>query len=131
MQLFGSTFHTLENSMNYASKKNQVISNNIANVDTPGFKAKEVVFEDILKEKMGPSLQTKRTQEQHIPFTGLEQKGYNVVSNNSTAYNHNGNNVDVDKEMSDLAKNQIYYQALVDRLNGKFTSMESVLKGAK
>ena len=44
-------------------------------------------------------------------------------------YNHNGNNVDVDHEMAELAKNQLYYQAVVDRLNGKFSSLEKVIRG--
>lgn len=44
-------------------------------------------------------------------------------------YNHNGNSVDIDKEMTELAENQIYYQALVERINGKFNSIKSVLNG--
>ncbi|KGP73983.1 flagellar basal body rod protein FlgB [Pontibacillus yanchengensis] len=131
MKLFGSTFQALENSMNYASKKNQTITNNIANVDTPNFKSKNVVFKDVLASEVNSSIQTKRTNEKHIPFSSSEGKSYKVVTNSNTSYNHNGNNVDMDKEMSDLAKNQIYYQALVDRLNGKFRSLQSVLKGGQ
>ncbi|MYL33136.1 flagellar basal body rod protein FlgB [Pontibacillus yanchengensis] len=131
MKLFGSTFQVLENSMNYASQKNQTITNNIANVDTPNFKSKDVVFKDVLANEVNNSLETKRTNEKHIPFSSYRGKSYKVVTNSNTTYNHNGNNVDMDKEMSDLAKNQIYYQALVDRLNGKFRSLQSVLKGGQ
>lgn len=42
-------------------------------------------------------------------------------------FNHNGNNVDIDFEMSQMAQNQIYYNALIDRLNGQFNSIKTVL----
>lgn len=44
-------------------------------------------------------------------------------------YSHNGNNVDIDKEMAELAENQIYYNGLVDRINGKFGSLQTVIRG--
>ncbi|MCY8282095.1 flagellar basal body rod protein FlgB, partial [Bacillus inaquosorum] len=49
----------------------------------------------------------------------------------NTSYQQNGNNVDVDKEMTELAQNQINYQALVERMNGKFNSLKTVLTGGK
>lgn len=129
MTLFGKTFQTLESSMNYASLKNQTISNNIANVDTPNYKAKNVVFKDVLGDQMNKPFQAKRTHSKHIPFSSGYNTPFNVVSRSNTSYNHNGNNVDIDKEMADLAKNQIYYQSLVDSLNGKFRSLSNVIKG--
>ncbi len=54
-----------------------------------------------------------------------------MTTKNDLVYNHNKNNVDLDKEMSDLAQNQIYYNALVERLNGKFNSLKTVIKGGK
>ncbi|KGP92853.1 flagellar basal body rod protein FlgB [Pontibacillus chungwhensis BH030062] len=130
MTMFGGTIQTLEKSMDYASLKNKTISNNIANVDTPNYKAKDVQFKDVFSEQMS-SIDAKRTNSKHIPFSSTSTSRFSVTSNGSTQYNHNGNNVDIDQEMSDLAKNQIYYQALVDRLNGKFRSLESVIKGGR
>ncbi len=132
MTLFGKTIQTLEHSLDYSSLKNRTISNNIANVDTPGYKSKEVVFKDVLNQELSPSFESKRTNEKHIPFTSQNHsRSFNVTTKSNTSYNHNGNNVDIDKEMSDLAKNQIYYQSLVDRLSGKFRSLESVIKGGR
>ncbi|SFF70363.1 flagellar basal-body rod protein FlgB [Halobacillus alkaliphilus] len=128
LNLFNDTFNTLEKSLNYALEKNRAISNNISNVDTPGYKAKDVVFKDHLN-RAEASLSAKKTSQKHIDFQNRESVSYNTTTNNSTTYNHNGNNVDIDKEMSSLAQNQIYYQALADRMSGKFRSMESVIKG--
>ncbi|MCP3026128.1 flagellar basal body rod protein FlgB [Halobacillus sp. A5] len=128
MKLFNDTFTTLENSLNLSTKKNSAISDNISNVDTPGYKSKEVAFKDVLNGEMG-GMEAQRTNERHLPFTGTEGNNIRTVRKEGTTYNHNGNNVDIDKEMNDLAKNQIQYQALVDRMSGKFNSLKSVIQG--
>ncbi|MEN2766455.1 flagellar basal body rod protein FlgB [Ornithinibacillus xuwenensis] len=131
MDLFGGTINTLQQSLNYASVKNQTISSNIANAETPDYKAKDVVFKDILNKELTSSITAKRTNSRHLPFENDVQSAYQVVTRNDTTYNHNGNNVDIDKEMSELAQNQIYYQSLVERLNGKFNSLQTVIKGGR
>ncbi|UOQ85569.1 flagellar basal body rod protein FlgB [Gracilibacillus salinarum] len=128
MSLFGGTIQSLENSLQYASVKNQTIANNIANVDTPNYKAKSVQFNNVLNEELSKGFKTTRTDARHLDFS-TESSAVRVTTNTGSTYNHNGNNVDVDKEMTDLAKNQIYYQALVDRINGKFSSLQSVIRG--
>lgn len=124
MKLFGGTFQTLEKSLDYATAKNRTISSNIANVDTPNFKAKDVVFKDVLNQ----SIEAKRTHVKHLPFS-TDHQSFHTISRKNTLYNHNGNNVDIDKEMAELAKNQIYYQSLVDRIGGKFGSIQTVIRG--
>ncbi|WP_066196571.1 MULTISPECIES: flagellar basal body rod protein FlgB [Gracilibacillus] len=128
MNLFGGTIQQLEHSLNYASLKNKTIANNISNADTPNYKSKNVAFQDILNSEMSQPFQAKRTDQRHLPFAS-DQESFRITTNNNTTYNHNGNNVDIDHEMTELAKNQIYYQALVDRINGKFSSMQSVIRG--
>jgi flagellar basal-body rod protein FlgB len=54
-----------------------------------------------------------------------------IVNNNQVSYNENGNSVDIDKEMADLAANQIYYNALTERINGKFSTLQNVIRGGK
>ncbi|RYG73879.1 flagellar basal body rod protein FlgB [Lentibacillus lipolyticus] len=132
MNLFSGTIQTLEGSLDYASAKNRVIANNIANADTPGYKAKETVFKQVFENELTSSFQAKQTHPRHISFgQASPQQPYTIVTQQNTAYNHNGNNVDVDQEMTKLAKNQIYNQSLVDRLNGKFNSLQTVIKGGR
>ncbi|NBJ68409.1 MULTISPECIES: flagellar basal body rod protein FlgB [Clostridia] len=132
MSLFSGTIQTLEQSLNYASTKNRAISSNLANLDTPNYKAKDVTFKNYLLKELSQPLQAKRTNSKHFGFHGEAQPaGFKTIRQHATSYQHNGNNVDVDKEMADLAKNQIYYQALVDRINGKFGSLQTALKGGR
>ncbi|RKQ37478.1 flagellar basal body rod protein FlgB [Oceanobacillus halophilus] len=129
MVLFGGTIHTLQNSLDYAATKNRVISDNVANVDTPNYKAKGVSFKNVLSNAMDSTVQAQKTHSKHISFNETDSSVLRVTSNQQTAYNHNGNNVDIDKEMADLAKNQIYYNSLVERMNGKFGSLQTVIRG--
>src|SRR5690625_1243451 len=126
MAIFNKTISTLERSLDFSMAKNRIIAHNIANVDTPRYKAKDVVFKNILQEK---TLQAKRTHPRHLPCKGDQQSNYRVITKSHTMYNHNRNNVDIDREMAELAKNQIYYQAMVDRLNGEFSNLQTVIRG--
>ncbi|MCL6587445.1 MAG: flagellar basal body rod protein FlgB [Anoxybacillus sp.] len=129
MKLFSRTFTMLEQGLDYASLKQKVIANNIANVDTPNYKAKDVRFKTALEQAMAP-LEAYRTDPRHFSFKG-SPSNFLVTTRSDVVYNHNGNSVDIDKEMSDLAENQIYYNALVERLNGQFNTLKTVIKGGK
>jgi len=131
MNLFDSTMNTLEKTLDYSSVKNRVISNNIANVDTPNYKAQDVSFKDVLNEEMNNQFKAKRTHPKHVEFSSHKFTPYNITTKSNTVYNHNGNNVDIDREMAELAKNQIYYQSLIDRMNGKFSKLQTVLSGGR
>ena len=119
MNLFNNTtFNNLTHGLDYASTKNKVIANNIANVDTPDYKAKKVSFQSQLDEEM-------------LKFDQKLTARINITENRGITYNHNGNSVDLDKEMAELSKNQLYYEALTERINGKFNSLRTVLGGGR
>ncbi len=128
IMLFSGTIQQLEKGLNYSSLVNKTISHNIANVDTPNFKAKNVSFQDYLNAAKSEQLEAYRTDEKHLPFQRREATA-GVRTMVGFQYLHNGNGVDMDKEQANLAQNQIYYNALVDRLNGKFGSLQQVIKG--
>jgi|SRR5699024_2874256 len=130
MRLFDNTFTSLEGALQYASKRNQMISNNIANADTPYYKSKDLVFKSHLNKAMENKVTSKRTHSKHYKSSTMKQS-YQVVTNHRTMFNHNGNNVDMDIEMANLAKNQIYYQAVVDNINSKFHQLQSVIRGGR
>jgi|SRR5690625_419144 len=129
VKLFNETIGALEKSLDFSSAKNRTIASNIANVDTPNYKAKNVTFENVLNDEVEKAIGTNRTHPKHYTFGKNMNQKFQVSSKSNTTYNHNGNNVDVDLEMSELAKNQIYYQSLVDRLNGEFGNIQTVLRG--
>ncbi|ASZ03475.1 MULTISPECIES: flagellar basal body rod protein FlgB [Bacillus] len=129
MDLFSGTIQNLENALGRADIKQKVLTNNIANIDTPNYKAKKVSFRNLLDQETS-NLEAVKTDYRHVDFTG-SRDDYSIVSSSDTSYQQNGNNVDIDKEMTDLAENQINYQALVERMSGKFNSLKTVLTGGK
>ncbi|RSD28029.1 flagellar basal body rod protein FlgB [Mesobacillus subterraneus] len=131
MKLFSNTVSTLEHALNYSSAKQKVISQNIANVDTPNYKAKDVSFKAVFEQAMGQSFQANRSDARHYDFSSRMGRSSGTITKQNVNYNENGNSVDLDKEMADLAANQIYYNALTERINGKFNSLQSVIRGGK
>jgi flagellar basal-body rod protein FlgB len=130
MKLFSNTINMLESGLNYSSLRQKTISQNIANESTPGYKAKDVSFKAALKEA-SQSISAYRTDERHIEFQSKPTANIGMIAKGNVAFNQNGNSVDIDNEMADLAANQIYFNALSERINGKFTSLQNVIRGGK
>lgn len=133
MNIFSSTIQTLENTLSAAALKQKTHSANIANVDTPNYKSKQVDFQTALDAAASKqTFASYRTNAKHIPFGSESQKfDPRVTVNNSTEIKANGNNVDMDVEMAELAKNQLLYNAATERISGKFRSLGSVINGGR
>ncbi|GIN83707.1 flagellar basal body rod protein FlgB [Heyndrickxia sporothermodurans] len=130
MNLFSNTITTLERALDYSSLKQKTIADNIANVDTPNYKPKEVSFQKIFQEQLSQPFEAVRTDSRHFEFQNIPAESP-ITTQQNIQYNENGNGVDVDKEMSDMATNQIYYNAVTDRINGKFSTLQTVIRGGK
>ena len=121
----------LEKSLDAAWLRNDAISQNIANVDTPGYKRKTVAFEEYLKSALdGRSLKGITTDKRHIPIGGDKIDSVNIKvseDNSSLSVRLDGNNVDIESEMASLAKNSIKYNTLVQSLNTGFNRLKSVI----
>jgi len=130
LNLFGGTISSLENGLSYATLNHKTIANNIANVDTPNYKAKNVSFKEMLAEQKGIAISAYRTDNRHYDFT-IRQSTPGVNNIENLRYRNNGNAVDMDAEQAKLAENQIYYNALIDRVNGKLNTLNTVIKGGK
>lgn len=129
LKLFSNSITSLEQGLNTASLRQKTIANNIANAETPNYKAKKVKFSKILEESEN-SFKANRTDVRHIPFSSSLSTRTAII-NQPGSYNENGNSVDLDAEMSSLAENQIYYNALADRLSSKFSSLSNVIRGGR
>jgi flagellar basal-body rod protein FlgB len=114
--------------------RNQVISDNVANVDTPGFKASKVAFEDALKDALDDNvLKGKVTNIKHIPI-GTSSVGNvqpQVLQSQNTSMRMDGNNVDIDLEMADLAKTTIAYNAVIQKMTKEFQMLRSAINGGR
>ena len=103
----------LKNALDAASLRQKVIASNLANVETPNYVRKKVVFESELQKVVGQEkdLAIRTTNPEHISEGGLppEKVQPKVVVDKSGGKASGVNNVDVDEEMASLAKNQLYY----------------------
>lgn len=107
--------------------RNEVINNNIANNDTPGYKRQDVQFDDILAREL-----------RSVQYNDLDKAIADVdmdrisgrIYTDSVAYSYriDGNNVDIDTENVELASNQIKYNALTDSISQEFARLKSVIK---
>lgn len=131
MKLFPQSFQSLEQALSNATLKQRVHSSNIANVDTPNYKSKQVSFQSVLNDAVNSqSISSYKTNPKHLAFSSESSSSHSVIKENkSTQFNPNGNNVDMDYEMAELAKNQLWYNALTERVNGRFNSIRTVIDG--
>ena len=88
------------------------------------------VLKKFLQMLKANSLEAYKTDERHIDFKSNETNP-GVFNYSNFRYRQDGNGVDMDKEQADLAANQIYYNAVVDRINGKFNTLQNVIKGGR
>ena len=105
-------------------KRNEILANNIANVDTPGYKRKDVQFESYLQS----ALLGDNSLDSRVADINLKSLDATVYTDNvSASYRLDGNNVDIDTETAKLAENQIRYNALLDSMTQEFNRIRSVL----
>jgi flagellar basal-body rod protein FlgB len=135
MMLFskiGDHTKLLEKALDAAWLKNEAISNNIANVNTPGYKKSDVRFGDQLASAASEFQIGSLEKEKDFLPIGNDVRDIpapEVIQDNFTSARQDGNNVDVESEMAQLAKNNIMYNALIQRIAGKFNSIRSAITG--
>lgn len=124
--LFGKTIDMLSAVLDFRSERHKVITSNIANMDTPNYKPKDLVFGDELREMMKDEVEMKTTgSSRECPSAGetLGKTDFEMVET--------GRKVDLDTEMANLAENNLMYNLTVELLARKFKGLDTVLKEAK
>lgn len=115
------------------SRRQQAISSNVANIDTPGYRRREVTFEATLRSEIataGGGPQLARTDPQH--FAGSTAAGDLSPASRSrdvVASRNDGNNVDIDEEMMLLVETQLRYQALSQSIGTRLNTLRSIIRG--
>ncbi len=129
--MFSTNAYSYINVLNKAADaswlREQTIANNLANVDTPGYKRKDVDFQSVLRQELG-----------NMKYTTLDEKVYNADLSHLNAstyidainysYRIDKNNVDVDTENVELASEKIRYDALTDSMTQEFSRLRSVMQ---
>ena len=120
------SYELIKKGLNVAALRQKTISSNIANINTQNYKVNKVEFEEYLA-KASEGIVLNKTHEKHISIRGLEDIVPEVKKRETTSLNENGNNVDIDLEMTELAANEIYYNILIQQLNSKLSSLNYVI----
>ena len=119
--------NVLDRAADAAWQRNEAISNNIANVDTPGYKRQDVAFESVLQQALGNNrYESMDDKVANVDLSRLRGRTYLDYANYS--YRLDGNNVDIENENVMLAENQLKYQGLISSINQEFTNLKTVMK---
>ena len=118
------TYHLLTKAIEGTQRRQEAIASNLANLNTRDFKANRVSFEGELKKAIEDRKDGMDAEAARQRVSQIEPK---VVKDNSSRMNNDGNNIDLDQEMSLMAANQILYQTLIQQLNQKYQSMSYVI----
>lgn len=123
---------TLEKALDAAWLRNEVVSNNIANVNTPGFKKSYVRFEEYFtdaQEKFKISGNKKDPKFLPIGKDSVISVNPEIAQESFTSMRRDDNNVDIDVEMAELAKNTIKYNALIAQMSKEFSKIKLAITG--
>jgi flagellar basal-body rod protein FlgB len=106
--------------LNFVWKRHKVILSNIANADTPNYRAKDVVME---KESVG---KLKITRERHI--SPKSREGFRVIEIQRRLVGNDFNNVSLEEEMAKLTQNRIAYEAYMRMIRGSVDKLNNIIK---
>jgi flagellar basal-body rod protein FlgB len=127
--LSDSAISVAQRALDGLSYRKEVIAQNVANVDTPGYLAKEVNFETTLKRALEStdSLEQKKTREDHMSIDDNSQSDFYTVQNRPGGSARNdGNDVDIDQELIESTETEIKYQALSQSISKKLSILKSI-----
>ena len=120
--------NVLDKALDASNLRETVITNNLANINTPGYKRREVDFESLLRQELDKikwnSLDEKMNDVQLSPLNAgvhfdMQAYGYD--------YRLDGNNVDVDVENTELASEQLRYQLIADSVTQEFSRLQKAM----
>ncbi len=133
MKIFDDhTMRTLETALDIAAARHQVIANNVANENTPGFKAADVDFVSSLEQAMAGrgELIGRTTRRGHLPIPGPASTGAPLIvqtEDEGVSMRVDGNSVDIDREMAKTAENAAMYNTFAQLVWNKFSILKYVI----
>ena len=120
----------LEKLLDYTSLKQKVISKNIANAGTIGYQRRDIKFNEFLEENIKSSV--KKTDSKHISMTTIERpqaSKFKIIDDKEAIDKSGMNNVDIDKEMAEMAENTLMFKLAARKLSGYYKTMQKVIRG--
>jgi len=122
---YDSVINKLAADLDNRVTRNELIASNIANLDTPNYKSKDVKFHRILAETMD-GIELKRTSPKHMGGSG-DAVRHNEIIDNPQSGRADGNNVDIDDEMLKLSENNIQYNVSVQLMSKRLKHIQEAI----
>lgn len=122
-------FSQYEQALQFRANRNQVLSSNIANADTPNYKARDLSFGEALKGARNDSIGLSKTSDLHKAAWGVSKDGAKTMYRVPTQPSLDGNTVSMDVEQAAFAENALQYRASLAFLDGTIRSLRYALKG--
>ncbi|WP_432665063.1 flagellar basal body rod protein FlgB [Wukongibacter baidiensis] len=120
--------HIYQKALDASWLRNTAISNNIANVNTPGYKRQDVKFDSVLKNYINSnSMELSKTHPKHFPNNTIDSMEPTVTREMGTSFRKDKNNVNIDVEMAELAKNAIKFNALTQELSNHLKRIKTAI----
>jgi len=122
---------TLFQQLNFRGERQKVISSNIANINTPNYKTKDLVFEDELQNVNGKVLELKQTDFKHLSnINAISNSNPKLVEVGGLEEQNDGNNVNLDSQMSEQAKNKMIFDAIQSSIKRDSKLFRSVIESS-
>lgn len=131
MNVNDKTLKALAASLNFRQMRQELISSNVANSDTPGYKSKRISFEEALARAIDidgdQTLNTEDVDHFNVGGGGFDNLQPEVYEDANDVVSEDGNNVDRDQELAMMAENKILYDATIQLVNKKLGLMKYVV----
>jgi flagellar basal-body rod protein FlgB len=128
-RIFGRTYEVLSNSLDISAKRHNLITSNIANMDTIGYKPKDLDFKKTLKRLMEPPSPPDMMQTDKKHFSGTDVNPYLITGNNSEEVDiYHLDSVNIDTEMTHLVENNIKYRTSIEMLLRKMDQLRFAIR---
>lgn len=127
---FNSALGSHESALKFRADRAAVLANNLANADTPNFKARDIDFNSRLQGEMqGRTLTMSATDDQHVSLSSGIDTGADLLYRSPLQPSIDGNTVGEQVEHAEYMKNALQFQASFTILNGKFKGLQRAIKG--
>ena len=131
--LFHNTISLLEKSLNLRSMQHRVLASNIANMDTPNYKAVELAVAEEMSgnQSSASGIQLVQTQHGHLPLkhNPTDHVKFKVAKPPEFSLRGDGNTVDLDRTMGRLAENTLLFKTAAQIISQKFSGLKNAIKG--
>jgi len=122
VSLFGGTIELLRQAATFSTRRHELLAQNIANADTPGYQARDLGF----AHELSLAQQVKALPASAIGTPDLDVR---VLERPDSVVAPDGNSVDIDRQMMRVASNTLYHNTILQLLNGEFRSLKSAING--